>query len=148
MIYLIFYKLLFMHSYICQVYLRIKASLECVATNQQVTRCTQCVRINSLKLFVVIYLLFSILPSVAWTSHKTVPVLLSLQPSHIFLFNLLPSPVHTTGFSFYVFTGFLATFILLSSSNNNFWRSFSCYTVLKTRNKHLQLIFAKSIWKV
>ena len=30
---------------------------------------------------------------------KTIPVLLSLDPSHIFTFHLLPSPVHLTEFS-------------------------------------------------
>ena len=44
---------------------------------------------------------------------KMVPVLL------IFLINLLPSPVQHTGFPFHFFSGFLAFFILLSSSNDN-----------------------------
>ena len=35
-----------------------------------------------------------------------------------FLFYQLPSPVHPTGFSFYIFSGFFAIFILLSSNNN------------------------------
>ena len=35
-------------------------------------------------------------------------------PSLIFPFNLLPSPVHATGFSFCFFPGFLVIFILLS----------------------------------
>ena len=34
-------------------------------------------------------------------------------------FNLFPTSVHSTGFSFCFFLGFLATFILLSSNNNN-----------------------------
>ena len=43
----------------------------------------------------------------------------SLDPSSlIFPFHLLPSPVHPTGFSFCIFPGFLAIFILMSSSNN------------------------------
>ena len=50
---------------------------------------------------------------------KTVPVLLSLDPSLIFPFHLLPSPVHPTGFSFCFFPGFLVIFIILSSNNNN-----------------------------
>ena len=43
---------------------------------------------------------------------KTVPVLLSLDPSLIFPFHLLPFPVHPTGFSICFFPGFLAIFIL------------------------------------
>ena len=42
-----------------------------------------------------------------------------LVTSLIFPFNLLPFPVHPTGFSFYIFAGFLVIFILLSSNNNN-----------------------------
>ena len=49
---------------------------------------------------------------------KTVPVLPSLDPSLMYPFHLLPSPVHPTGFLFYIFPGFLAIFILLSSNNN------------------------------
>ena len=49
----------------------------------------------------------------------TVPVLPSLDPSHMFPFHLLPSPDHPTGFSFYFLSRFLAIFILLSSNNNN-----------------------------
>ena len=50
-------------------------------------------------------------------SSKTVPILPFLDPSLIFPFHLLPSPVHPTGFSFCFFTGFLAIFISLSSNN-------------------------------
>ena len=42
---------------------------------------------------------------------KTVPVLPSLDPSLIFPFLLIPSPVHPTGFSFCFFPGFLAILI-------------------------------------
>ena len=38
----------------------------------------------------------------------------------LFLYFLLPSPVHPTGFSFCFFPGFLAIYILLSSNNNNY----------------------------
>ena len=48
---------------------------------------------------------------------KTVPVLPSLDPSILFPFYLLPSPVHPTRFSFCFFPGFFAIFILLSSNN-------------------------------
>ena len=48
---------------------------------------------------------------------KTVPVLPSVDPSLIFPFHLLPSPVYPTGFSICIFPGFLAIFILLSSNN-------------------------------
>ena len=41
-----------------------------------------------------------------------------LDPSLIFPFHILPSPVHPTGFSFCFFPGFLAIFILLSSNNS------------------------------
>ena len=47
--------------------------------------------------------------------YKTVPVLLSLHPSFIFPFHLLPPRLHPTGFSFYILPGFLAIFILLAS---------------------------------
>jgi len=50
---------------------------------------------------------------------KTIPVLPSLDPSLIFPFHLLPSPVHPTGFSFCFFPAFVAIFILLSSNNSN-----------------------------
>ena len=39
---------------------------------------------------------------------KTVPVLPSLDPSLMFPFHLLPSPVHPTGFSFCFFPGMIA----------------------------------------
>ena len=39
--------------------------------------------------------------------------------SLIFVFLLLPSPVHLTWFSFNIFPNFLAIFILLSSNSNN-----------------------------
>ena len=45
------------------------------------------------------------------------PVLFSLHPYLIFPFHLLPSPFSPTGF--YIFSGFLAIFSLLSSVNNN-----------------------------
>ena len=48
-------------------------------------------------------------------SSKAVLVL----PSLIFPFHLLASPVLPTGFSFYIFSGFLAMFILFSFNNNN-----------------------------
>ena len=37
----------------------------------------------------------------------------------LFPIHLLPSPMHSTGFSFYIFPGFLAMFTSLSSNNNN-----------------------------
>ena len=37
----------------------------------------------------------------------------------LFLFNLLPSPVHPTGFFFCFFPGFLVIYTLLSSKNNS-----------------------------
>ena len=46
---------------------------------------------------------------------KTVPVLPSFNSSLLFPFHLLPYPMHLTGFSLYIFPGFLAIFILLSS---------------------------------
>ena len=46
-------------------------------------------------------------------------VLPSLDPSLIFKFQLLPSPVHPTGFFFYICPGFLAIIILSSNINNN-----------------------------
>ena len=48
-------------------------------------------------------------------NYHTVAVLTSL----IFPFHALPSLVHSAGFSFYIFPGVLAIFILLSSNNNN-----------------------------
>ena len=61
---------------------------------------------------------------------KTFPVLLFLSPSPIFPFHLLPFPVHPTGFSFYIFPGFLAMFILLSSNNNkSFYRTVNCIII-------------------
>ena len=50
------------------------------------------------------------------SSYKTASVLLSLPPSLIFPFHLFPSPVHTAGFSFSIFSGFI--FIVLSRNNN------------------------------
>ena len=44
---------------------------------------------------------------------KMVSVLPSLDPSLIFIFNVLPSPVHPTGFFFCFFPGLLSIFILL-----------------------------------
>ena len=55
-------------------------------------------------------------PSYLLSITKTVLILLSVNPSLIFLFRLLPSPVHLTGFSFYMFPDFLVIFILLSST--------------------------------
>ena len=52
---------------------------------------------------------------------KTVLFLPSLDPSLIFPFHLLSSPVHPTGFSVYIFPGFLDIFILLSTNNNNLY---------------------------
>ena len=49
----------------------------------------------------------------------TVPVLPSLDTSIIPPFHFSPSPVHSNGFSFYIFPGFLAIIILLLSNNNN-----------------------------
>ena len=54
-----------------------------------------------------------------------------LTPSRIFHFNLLPFPVHPTGFSFYIFPGFLVIFILLSSNNNKIYFLWSFPAVLK-----------------
>ena len=48
---------------------------------------------------------------------KTIPIVPSLNPSLIFPFHLLSSPVHPIVFSFYFFPGLLAIFILLSSNN-------------------------------
>ena len=50
------------------------------------------------------------------TSYMKVPDLLSLHPSLTFPFHLLPSPVYPTGLPFYIFSGFLAVFTLLSST--------------------------------
>ena len=56
-------------------------------------------------------------------SKKTVPVLLSLSPTlpvslhPSLMFNLLPSQLHPPGFPFNIFSGFFATFIMLSSNN-------------------------------
>ena len=49
-------------------------------------------------------------PLTSKLNSKTIPVLPTLKLSFIFPFNLLPSPVHLTGFSFC---------FLLSSNNNN-----------------------------
>ena len=49
--------------------------------------------------------------------YKTVPVFLFLDPSLVFPFYPLPSPMQPTGFSFHIFSGFLAIFIWLSSNN-------------------------------
>ena len=49
---------------------------------------------------------------------KTVPVLSSLDPSLIFLFHQIPSPVYPPGFSFCFFHSLLAIFILSSNNNN------------------------------
>ena len=51
--------------------------------------------------------------------YKMVPVLPSLDPSLIFPFHILPSPVHPTGFSFYFFHG-------LSNTDN---RNLTCNNV-------------------
>ena len=50
---------------------------------------------------------------------KTVPVLPPLNASLTYIFNILSSPMQPTRFSFYVFPGFLAIYILSSSNNNN-----------------------------
>ena len=50
---------------------------------------------------------------------KTVLVLPSLEPSHIFPFHLLPSPVHALPEFPCFFSGFLAICILVSSNNND-----------------------------
>ena len=47
------------------------------------------------------------------------PLLLSLHPSLVFLFNLSPSTNHLTRFSYYIFSIFLAIFILSSNNNNH-----------------------------
>ena len=47
-------------------------------------------------------------------NYNTVPVLPNLNPFLIFPFNLLPSPLHPTGFFFYFFPGFPAIYIFLS----------------------------------
>ena len=60
----------------------------------------------------------------------TVPVLLSL----IFPFILSPSPGHPTGFSFCIFSGFLAIFILLSSDNNNNINKYDSTTLSMAEN--------------
>ena len=49
--------------------------------------------------------------------YKTVPVLLFLRPSLMFLLHLLPSPVHPNRIFFYIFPDFLTIFILLLSNN-------------------------------
>ena len=43
----------------------------------------------------------------------------TLDPSLIFPFHVLPSLYYHTGFTFYIFPGFLAIFISLLSNNNN-----------------------------
>ena len=53
------------------------------------------------------------------TTYKTVPVILSLHPSLIFLLHLSPSLVHPTGFSFFTLSVFLVIFTLLSSNNTD-----------------------------
>ena len=69
---------------------------------------------------------------------KTVPVLSSLNPSLIFPFHHLPSPVHPTGFTFRVFPGFLVIFTLSSSNNNNNNRQvFTCVSVNKKLHYYL-----------
>ena len=73
---------------------------------------------------------------------KTILALSSIKPSLIFHFHQLPSPVHTTGFFFYIFPNFLAMFILLSSNNN-----YLSITSISTRVCNLcmsQIIFQNS----
>ena len=74
--------------------------------------------------------LYFILPSKL--KSKTVPVLPSLDPSRIFHFRLLPSPVHLTGFFFCFFPGFLTIFVLLSLNNNITFFDKSTSTVWNT----------------
>ena len=74
-----------------------------------------CATLN--KGFFYIYLTHELTPQ--HLNSKMVPVLPSLNPSLIFIFPLLPSPLYPTGFSFYIFPEFLVIFILLSSDNNN-----------------------------
>ena len=82
-------------------------------------------------MFVITFIFISVfLPSswfgdvASWSSFtsklnsKTVSVLPSVDPSLIFPFQLLPYPAHPTGFSFYIFSGFLVIFILLSSNKH------------------------------
>ena len=57
---------------------------------------------------------------------KTVAVWTSHQPTLYYLFIFyLPRFIHLTGFSFCIFSGFLAILILLSSNNYTFWILFS-----------------------
>ena len=53
------------------------------------------------------------------TPYKTVPVSLSLHPSLIFPSIFLTLPVHRIEFSYYIFWGFHAIYIFLSSNINN-----------------------------
>ena len=57
-----------------------------------------------------------------------VPVLPSLDPSLIFPFQLLPSPVNPTGFSFCFFLGFLAILSCCHRTTTTRW--FSYYLLL------------------
>ena len=72
-----------------------------------------CATLN--KGFFYIYLTHELTPQ--HLNSKMVPVLPSLNPSLIFIFPLLPSPLYPTGFSFYIFPGSLTIFILLSFNN-------------------------------
>ena len=58
-------------------------------------------------------------PVICKLNSKTVSVVPSINPSLIFPFHLLLSPVHTAGFSYCFFPGFLVIFILLIWKNNN-----------------------------
>ena len=49
----------------------------------------------------------------------------------LFLFNLLPSPVHSTGFSLGFFRGFLAIFTLLSSNKKATYNLAPCAMIVK-----------------
>ena len=66
---------------------------------------------------------------------KTVPVLPSLNSSHIYL-HLLHYPVHPTGFSFDIFLDFLVILILLSSNNNNIVCVNKCLQTLGNRSRY------------
>ena len=66
--------------------------------------------------------------------YKTLPVLFSLRPSVIF--NILPSPVHPIRYSFYIFLGFFAIFILPSSNNNNIHYHKLCLSIIARKKSN------------
>jgi len=73
------------------------------------------IRIYYLFIILILYHIFNTASAIRVTSPPR-PYL--SYPSLIFHFNLLPTPVDPTGFSFYIIQGFLAIFIWSSKNKN------------------------------